>query len=103
MMRGTTPTHTFEIPIEEDVVDYVRVVYFQSDKRIIAKDSKNDSSCTVSGNTVTVRLSQEETFLFTAGKSVQIQLRVLTKTGDCLGGEVTEVSVERCLDNEVMA
>lgn len=99
MMRGTTPTHTFTMPVEGAVLKNVRIIYAQNEKRILVKEG---SDCKIEGNTVTVKLSQADTFLFDCKKPVEIQLRALTHGGDALNSEIMKESVERCLDNEVI-
>ena len=98
MKRGTTPTHTFTLPFDVSMVEKARVLYSQNDE---LKLSKTD--CVLDGNTVTVRLTQEDTFKLECGKFVDIQLRVLTPDGDALNSDIIRVSVERCLENEVLA
>lgn len=34
MIRGTTPTHTFDLPVEEDKIKNVRITYVQRRIRI---------------------------------------------------------------------
>ena len=98
-MRGTTPKHTFTLDVDTATLKNARVVYVQGDEKILVKEK---SACVMSGNTVTVRLSQEETFLFDHKKKMEYQLRALTHGGDALGSEIFEETVERCLDNEVI-
>ena len=99
MMRGTTPTHIFTLPFDNSLISKLRIIYVQGDKKVLVKEHED---CQIEGNTATVKLSQLETFLFDHMKQVEIQLRVLTKGGDALNSYPMKVSVERCLDNEVM-
>jgi hypothetical protein len=99
MMRGTTPEHTFTLSVDTGSLRNVRVIYVQGDKRIVAKEG---NACILSGNTVKVKLTQEETFLFDHKKMVEIQVRALTKSGDALNSEIVTETVERCLDTEVI-
>lgn len=98
-MRGTTPTHIFTLPFEAKLISNIRIIYTQGDEQILVKEVKD---CNIDGNTVTVRLTQEETFLFDCKKYVEIQVRVLTAEKDALNSDPIKVSVEKCLDNEVM-
>lgn len=99
MRIGTTPTHTFTIPVGiANVVEKVRVVYAQCDKIILTKDVTN-----LTGNDVIVKLTQEETLKFHHRKPVRIQLRVLTTDGDSLTSNVIERSPYECLESEVFA
>lgn len=100
MIRGTTPTHTFTIPFDTSLIKEVRVVYAQADEPIICKET---ADCSLKGQEISTTLTQEETFKFDCKKAVQIQIRVLTTAGEVLATRVQSVSVDKCLDNEVMA
>lgn len=98
MKRGTTPTHTFALPFDVDMIEKVRVLYSQNDE---LKLTKTDAA--LDRNTVTVKLTQEDTFKLESGLVVDIQLRVLTVDGDALNSDIIRVPVERCLESEVLA
>lgn len=100
MIRGTTPTHTFTLPFDSSLIREVKIIYAQSDKQIFCKKT---GDCILSGDTIRTTLTQEETFLFDCKKLVQIQVRVLTLAGEVLSTEEMTTTVEKCLDNEVMA
>ena len=97
MIRGTTPTHTFVLPFETTTVKSAKVVYAQSDVAIVEK-----TSCDMDGNTLSVKLTQEETLKFDCKKNVEIQLRILTEGDDALTSDIIVVDVMRCLDDEVL-
>lgn len=99
MIRGTTPTHIFDLSIDTAIIDKIRIIYAQSDEVLLVKERDD---CQFDESTVTVRLSQEETLLFDWQKLIQIQIRVLTKDGDVLATRVKQVSAEKCLESEVM-
>ena len=99
MMRGTTPEHTFTLPVDTGTLKKVRVLYAQGGTKILTKEG---TSVTLSGNTVKVRLTQADTFLFDHKKKVEIQVRALTYGGDALNSDIFEETVERCLDTEVI-
>lgn len=99
MVRGTTPTHTYTLPFDTSIIKVVEITYAQLDAVIVKKTTDD---CTLDGNTVTVRLTQEDTLQFDHRQNVQIQLRVLTKAGDALASEIRRVSVQQCLGNEVL-
>lgn len=100
MVRGTTPTHVFTLPFGVENVEKVRILYAQSGE---VKVKKTEADCTMEGNTVTVRLTQEDTFALDSGTFVDIQLRVLTLAGDALASHIVHVVPGACLDDEVMA
>lgn len=99
MIRGTTPKHTFTIPFETSEIKEVRIIYGQEDVQLFVKQT---SDCVLEGKTITLRLTQEDTLKFNHEKLAQIQLRVLTNSGDVLSTEVMVAFVGKCLDTEVM-
>lgn len=100
MIRGTTPTHIFNIPFDTSLVDEVKITYAQDDEIVLIKGT---SDCVLDTNTIKVTLSQEDTFLFDHKKNVQVQVRLLTKSGEAFASIVENVGVSKCLDNEVLA
>ena len=99
MIRGTTPTHTFHLPFGVDEIKSLCVCYAQRGE-VIFKKSKED--CTLAGTSVSLRLGQEETLRFVAGDRMQIQLRVLTHSGDVFASRLLGACVEDCLCEEVL-
>jgi hypothetical protein len=99
MIQGTTPTHYFTLPFDTSLVKSARVIYSQNEKVILKKEL---SDCQCDANTISCKLTQEETFLFIHPRAVQIQLRVLTTGGDAINSNIETVSCDQCLDNEVL-
>lgn len=99
MIRGTTPTHIFRLPFDTSLIDEVRIIYSQNDEQILVKETVD---CNLDGNTISVTLTQEDTFKFDCKKCVQIQVRVLTAGGEALASKIKHINVEKCLDNEVI-
>ena len=76
---GTTPTHKFTLPIDTENVSLARVIYAsKSGSPLIVKDT---DECKLEGNTISVRLTQEDTLALDNEKAVVVQLRVLLKDG----------------------
>lgn len=100
MRRLTTPTHIFNIPFETDLIEKMRIVYAQNEEIILTKEL---SDCVLSDKSVSVTLTQEETYLFDNKKhAVEIQLHILTTGGDSVVSNIIRVLVEKCLDTEVL-
>ncbi len=99
MTRGTTPTHTFRLPIDSKLVKALRILYAQDDRLILEKTEKD---CQAEGNTFAVRLTQEDTLAFDHRRPVQIQVRVLTVTGESAASLIYRQSVGQCLSGEVL-
>jgi hypothetical protein len=98
MIRGTTPTHTFELPFDTAVIKKIKIIYAQNDKVLFCKEAE---ACSLNARTVTVKLTQNETLLFDCDKLVQIQMRILTTTGEALASGISVISISKCLENEV--
>lgn len=99
MIRGTTPTHTFVLPFSTELVKTLEITYAQCGKVILKKGTANAD---MSGNTVRIRLTQEDTLKFDAKTYVDIQVRVLTHEGDALASRVLRVRADVCLSDEVL-
>lgn len=99
MRRGTTPTHTFVLPFNVESVQAVQIIYRQGGVNVLILDG-ND--CVLSGNTVSVRLSQEDTFAFADSEDIEIQLRVLTADGEAAASDIMRVRCDRILTEDVL-
>jgi len=99
MIKGTTPTHIFELPFDTGNLAEVLIVYAQKGEEVLRKVTED---VTFDGCKISLKLTQEETFLFDERKSVQIQVRALTNDGDALASQISVVRVEQCLCEEVI-
>ena len=99
MFKGTTPTHTFDIPMDTSLIKEVKITYSQKDEEKLVKRTPQ---CSFGEGTISTRLSQEDTFRFTSNTFVTIQIRILTTGGDALICEPIIASVGKCLDDEVL-
>ena len=100
MRRGTTPTHTFTLPIDTSVVKSVRITYRQNRKVVLTKETEDVA---MEGNQISVKLTQEETLAFDGSTGAEIQVRVLSFSKDALASDVMRVSISDILDDEVLA
>lgn len=100
MIKGTTPTHKFSVPAEVvGKIKEIKITYEQNGVDIITKRTED---CTVSGDEVSVRLTQTDTFMFDHEAVVNIQIRILTVNGDALASFPLQVNAVECLDDEVL-
>lgn len=99
MRRGTTPTHTFALPFKVDSIEKLRIIYEQNDKTVL---QKTEVDCRMEGNTISTKLSQEETLEFKENAVIKVQLRILTQTGDSLASIPFHISSEEILSEEVL-
>ena len=99
MIRGTTPTHTFDLPVSPAEFKNIRIVYAQDNVIILKKELKH---CNVTDNTITLTLTQEETLKFSHKKPVRIQIKALTTDDEVVATPIHIVAVGECLDDEVI-
>lgn len=100
MIRGTTPTHVFNISFDTSLISDLRITYAQCGKELVVK--KYDDVI-LSDQAITVTLTQEDTLKFDCSKqAVQIELRVKTNGGKVISSGIFNKSVEACLNEEVL-
>lgn len=99
MRIGSTPTHRFILPFSEEEFSALEITYSQHRCVVL---QKNERECVIEGNTVQVKLSQEETFEFKADVNVEIQIRVVASNGEVFVSDIFTVSCDRCLSDEVL-
>lgn len=99
MKRGSTPTHTFTLPVGKDMIKNIEITYAQMGQIILQKYTQN---CTISGNTAFVTLSQLDTLEFADGVNVEIQIRVLDKSGTVHSSDIMCISCDKCLSAGVL-
>ena len=115
MRRGATPTITLTvIDFDLSVATHIWVTFDQNGtqvvrewKRYLAEDENNDGIMVV-GQTITVKLSQEETLSFNEG-TVKVQVKIKqddfdeTTTRDTVTVSVVErLKVEEGINEEIM-
>lgn len=94
IIRGTTPRHEFALPCPASQLEDIRITYGQRSKALF---SKTLDECEIAGEKIFVSLIQEETFLFTPGKQVQVEMRAKLTDGQVIGSE--EPLVFRVIDS----
>lgn len=99
MIRGTTPVHTFALPVDESMIEKLRVIYAQNEKPIITKEK---ADCAIDGYTVRLTLSQEDTLKLNCNFPVEIYVRVVTKDGTAFASDPATDFVDDCGESEVL-
>ena len=97
--QGTTPTHTFTLPIDCSILKTIHISYSQMEKIVFIK---KDGDVHTSGNTIYTTLTQEDTLALDPDTLVKIEIRMLTETGAALKTEPILRSVEECVEKEVL-
>ena len=99
MIRGTTPTHTFQIPFSTSLLKEIRISYAQGNSVIVEKSTED---CRLDGTEITVKLTQEETMRFSETKLAELQLRVKLNDGNVLATPVLRLDVGELLKDEII-
>ena len=99
MRLGSTPIHEFTIPFDASFVKEFKVTYKQDRKVVLEKYLKDFE---IEGRVLSVRLTQEETFLFDEKLNIEVQGRVLTTENNALTSDIVIITAMRCLDREVL-
>ena len=82
MKRGTTPTITYYFPFAVSAIEKIRINFMQGSDTLF---TKTEEDCAFSGQTVSVQLTQAETYALSAKKRVSTDARYL-KTDGTVGG-----------------
>lgn len=93
MYRGTTPTFTFALPIDGTSITKLAATFRQAGAAPIEKTL---ADCTVTADSVTCTLTEEETLSLKTAYPVEIQLRVGVGSAR-MASQVWSVSVDRIL------
>lgn len=99
MIGGTTPKHTFKVPVDTGRIKTIKLVYIQLDEEVLTKRTED---FTLGEGQISVKLTQEETFLFDYGVTATIQLRIVTLDGDVLSIKPRPLDLTEYYDNEVL-
>ena len=97
MIQGTTPALQFKLPIETSMLKSAEVMVQYVDNHKEVTIVRTLDECEVTENTITARLTQEETLQLPAPANVFIQLRVLTNDDTALASTIFTTTVKRLL------
>lgn len=99
MIRATTPTFNFNLPIDSTKIKEAEVTFSQGGENRLKKYIK---SCALIDKKLSVTLSQEETLLFSDKSDMKVQLRVLTEAGKVYASQKFTEPVIDSLSEEVL-
>lgn len=98
MYRGTTPTNIFNVDIDLTNAEVIYITYKQQNKVVIEK-TKDD--ITVTTETLTVKLTQDETLKLTE-REVEIQIRARFSDGTALASNIIKTTANKILKDGVI-
>ncbi|MBP3647191.1 MAG: hypothetical protein J6K55_12300 [Clostridia bacterium] len=99
MIRGTTPTLVFTLPFEAQQLEEAYISFAQNGKVVLEKTL---SDCTSHQNTLTVRLTQEETLKLKTDVNTEIQIRARTIAEEAVASDIIRVPTGRILKDGVI-
>ena len=102
MIKGTTPSLRFILPIETNVIKTAEIVVEYVDANKSVSIVKTMDECILGENYIETKLTQEETLQLPAPSTANIQLRVLTFDGTALATQIQKVTVKRLLKEDVI-
>lgn len=94
MIRGTTPTVQFTLPIDASILDCLYITVAQKGNVVFEKCL---TDCECDGVEISCRLSQADTLLLDCKKPVEIQVRAKTQSGDALASQILSIPADRIL------
>lgn len=99
MIRGTTPTLEFTLPIDTGQLAEAYVTLSQHGAVVIDKPLEE---CTCEEKKLIVKLTQEETLKLQCDCITEIQIRARTLSGDAIASNIIRESTERILKDGVI-
>lgn len=98
MIRGSTPTHTFNLSIDTSTIKRLRLTYVQYGNML----EKTEDDVTISEGKISYTLTQEESLAFSENSTVGIQIKILTNVGTVLVSPVMTLTIEQAYNTEVL-
>lgn len=95
MVRGTTPTICFRLPIQANTFEWVYITFAKQGGSIILEKTKND--CSLEGCKILCTLTQAETLSFPTNCNIEIQIRAKTAAGNAVASNIIVCDVGRIL------
>lgn len=98
MKRGTTQKLTFTMP--EEISIGVLYITFKQGNKIVLEKTLDDVE--VSGRTIVLPLTQDDTLRFDAPHAVYVQLRIRDTLGNAIASEIIRTDAEAILKDGVI-
>lgn len=99
MIPGATPTHTFTVPVDTNIIKALRITYSQGNSVVL---QKTHEQCKMMDGEIICKLSQEDTLAFSDSGTVRVQLKIKTDSGDVLISKIKSMPVQAVLEKEAI-
>lgn len=99
MRRATTPLHKFTFPVSPETFEKILITYSQG-RKIVMEKTRDDLS--ISDNSVSFQMTQEEANKFKVNEPVSVQVRALTYAGNAVASKVIQISVGEVLNDVIL-
>lgn len=99
MVRGSTPTFTFKLPMAVSSLKSLDVVFVQNGASVLSFGLER---MVFEDNCVSFTLEQEETLLFSAGSSAEVQLKAVTENGEVLMSDIRKTHVRKKYPEDII-
>lgn len=104
--RGTTPTHTYTLPVSDSAIDNIYITYAQYGVTVVELTGDSvtiTSDDTDSGtSTASVTLTQEQTLDFVGGSIAEIQVRFTTTSGVAFASQKIQIDIDPIIKDGVI-
>lgn len=100
IVTGATPKHTFKINADLREAEEIWITYKQG--RHIRLNKTLSDGIEVEEKSISVKLSQEDTLLFSREQDVKIQIRARFDDGTAIASTVIHTTASECLRQEVI-
>jgi hypothetical protein len=102
LIKGTTPTLHFNLPIETKLLKAAEIVLQYVDNAKTVTIERKMEECKVGEKSIAAVLTQEETLALPAPALAKVQIRVKTEDDLVLASPVFEVTVKELLKESVI-
>ncbi len=92
MVKGTTPTIIFRLPVARDSITFAEAFILQSGNDMICIEEER---MTFDDTTVSFKLEDWETMSFVPGINAEVQLTVATSDGSILVSDIKKIPVRK--------
>ena len=95
LIRGTTPTLSFSIPVNENEISKICIAFANNKKDVVFRKNEDDVFYSHAGE-VSVTLKQEDTLSLESGRNAYIQIKIKLNDGNVIDNEIIAENREKC-------